>query len=550
MRERYVAAALFVLSAVVIAQDTSVQSAKAHSPKLQNPAIAKRNLTEQQKQGLSLLQSAEAAAGGMETPSRIVADMQIAQVYRATDKKKALELTERSYEHARTLQSNSSSDENERRVEQQLQEQVVDQYILLSPEKVDTLLDQMPAELRTHALQSLLPYYWKSKNTERPVAVLMQLALETEMEYNIATHVIENLPQHPEQVRELFVAALTSYQNHEHRGVSSGGFTETIAAAYGHVPDQLITSAIDEVLSQAKQADEKTQNKSIQMRSGLKDAVEFQSYYDLQLFSVLSVLQQVDPEKAERLLNERRDVRTFASKYPEGVGSLRRSGLFSLSVNAGQSATGVPGSSEALEQQRSNQIVESSAAHPNDAMANAALLSPQFALQAYMGIARENEKKNAVAASMALRKAQDLLPQVPVFEQIHTVSDIIYSYEQLGDKDAARSAISDGVKTAAALYKQDGDASDPNTAPEAYWVSTKVWRNLIRAAYELDPNIAVSLLREAPDDQLRVFAEIALASRLLGSKMDTYDVAMSVHKQGGAWTMFSAPSDENEQEKK
>ncbi len=233
------------------------------------------------------------------------------------------------------------------------------------------------------------------------------------------------------------------------------------------------------------------------------------------------------------------------------MGSAYWDGLMSFMVDSGQhSGTGGPASSDALEQQRSSQIVESSATHPNDALANAALLSPRFALQAYMGIGRENMKKNATVAGMALRKGQELLPKVPVFEQIHAVSDIIYSYERLGDRDAARSAIAEGAKTAAALYKQDSDASDPNTAPEAYWLSTKVWRNLVEAAYELDPNTAVALLQEVPDDQLRVFAEIALASRLLGTKMNTYDVAMSVHKQGGAWTMFSAPTESDLPDKK
>ena len=540
-------------SVFLVAQEANVQPAKTTSspkPSVTAPP-AKPKLTEQQKRGFSLLESAEAAAGGLQTPSRIVAYVHIVQICRTTEKKKAIDLMERAYESAMTLQPDSA-DQNEKRVEQQLQEQVVDQYISLSPEKVDLLLDQMPAALRVHALRSLLPYFEKSKNTERPVAVLMQLALESEMEYDIATELIQKqVPEHSEQAREPFVAALTSYQNHEHPAPSAGGFTETIAAVYGQIPDQLVTSAIDEVLSQAKQAGENMQIRNIRMEFGSTGAVEFKSIYDLQLFSVLSVLQQIDPEKAKRLLSERQDVSTFASKYPEGIGALRKDGLMSFMVDTGQhSGTGGPASSDALEQQRSSQIVESSATHPNDALANAALLSPRFALQAYMGIGRENMKKNATVAGMALRKAQELLPKVPVFEQIHAVSDIIYAYELLGDRDAARSAIAEGAKTAAVLYKQDSDASDPNTAPEAYWVSTKVWRNLVEAAYELDPNTAVALLQEIPDDQLRVFAEIALASRLLGTKMNTYDVAMSVHKQGGAWTMFSAPTESDLPDKK
>ena len=111
-----------------------------------------------------------------------------------------------------------------------------------------------------------------------------------------------------------------------------------IAKAYGRVPNESVETAIDEVLSQAKKADEKNSNVSISMGFE-KGAVQFKSSYDMQLFAVLPTLEQVDAEKAKRLLKESEDVNTFASKYPEGMNSLSKNGRpDSMGIQIGKSA--------------------------------------------------------------------------------------------------------------------------------------------------------------------------------------------------------------------
>src|SRR6185437_8160711 len=150
---------------------------------------AKPKLTEQQKRGLSLLESAEGAAGGFEAPSRIVAYTQIARVYQTNNKKKAVDLLQQAYESLQTLQLDSPNRNLNETVTQRLQEQVLNQFISLAPERVDGLVDQMDPTTRTVALQFLLPYYEKNKKLDRPVAILLQLAVETEMPYGIVNDV-------------------------------------------------------------------------------------------------------------------------------------------------------------------------------------------------------------------------------------------------------------------------------------------------------------------------------------------------------------------------
>ena len=329
MRRAPFAVILLATSTLLVGQETNVQTAKtAGTPKPSVTAPAtKPKLTEQQKSGLNLLESAEGAAGGFEAPSRIVAYTQIAGVYQTNNKKKAVDLLQQAYESLRTLQLDSPNKHLNQAVTQQLQQQVLNQFVSLAPERVDALIDQTDPITRTAALQLLLPYYEKNKNLDRPVSVLMQLGVEAEMPYGIVNDVMEKLgATHPDQIRELFMASLRSYQNHEHLEVSpSTDFANLIAKAYGRVPNESVETAIDELLSQAKKADEKNSNVSISMGFE-KGAVQFKSSYDMQLFAVLPTLEQVDAEKAKRLLKESEDVNTFASKYPEGMNSLSKDG--------------------------------------------------------------------------------------------------------------------------------------------------------------------------------------------------------------------------------
>jgi len=535
-----------LVSVIASAQVTNVQTAKVQKA-AKEPT--KPKLNEEQKRGLSLLESAEGAAGGLEAPSRIVAYTQMAGIYRTSNKKKAVDLLQQAYESLRTLQLDSPNKGLNQTVTQQLRQQVVSQFASFAPEKMDELLDQMDPTTRKAALTFLLPFYEKNKNVDRPVAVLLQLGVESEMPYEIVNSVVEKLgPAHPEQIRELFLASLSSYQNHEHLEVSpSTDFARLISDAYGKVPNESIETAIDEVLSQAKKADEKNSNVSISMGFE-KGAVEFKSSYDMQLFAVLPTLEQVDPEKAKRLLKENEDVNTFASKYPDGMNSLSKDGRpNSIGIQTGnRSGPGGGGGPNMLEEQRMNRIVADASDHPNDALANAASLSPRLAVFAYMGIARANSKKNTSAAGMALGKAQELLPKIPLLEQMPTITEIASLYVRLGDKESAEKVIELGTKTAAEVFKQETDADDPNLAPKAYWVSTNAWRNLVDASYKLDPGQALTLLKEAPEDEMRVFAQIALAKRMMGSTAPAMDWSMTAKKNG--MMMTSVKTSEGEQD--
>lgn len=110
----------------------------------------------------------------------------------------------------------------------------------------------------------------------------------------------------------------------------------------------------------------------------------------------------------------------------------------------------------------------------------------------------------------------------------------------LGDKEKVQGAIERGTKALVAMYKQESDADDPNLAPKAYWVSTTGWDKLVGLEYELSPAQSANLLQEVPDDEVRVFAQIALAKRMMGNTSPAFDYNLTAHKNGMVMSMMSA----------
>ena len=135
MRRAPVAVILLTASALLAAQEANVQTAKsAATPKPSvTTAAPKPKLTEQQKRGLNLLESAEASAAGLEAPSRIVAYTQIARVYQTSNKKKAVDLLQQAYDTLRTLQLDSPNKGLNMQLKYQLQQQVLNQFASLAP---------------------------------------------------------------------------------------------------------------------------------------------------------------------------------------------------------------------------------------------------------------------------------------------------------------------------------------------------------------------------------------------------------------------------------
>src|SRR5262249_25939427 len=94
-----------------------------------------------------------------------------------------------------------------------------------------------------------------------------------------------------------------------------GGFIEK---TWTYVPSALVLEAIDKVLEQAKSEESHSQYSMVSEKGG----IALKSPYELRLFQLLPVLQELDKGKADSLLRDDAEMQAQLKKYPKGMASL------------------------------------------------------------------------------------------------------------------------------------------------------------------------------------------------------------------------------------
>ncbi|HET9697474.1 MAG TPA: hypothetical protein VFP40_11450 [Terriglobales bacterium] len=500
---------------------------------------------EEQRRVQQLLDNAEAGSSALDSASRVVACTELAKAYQSSNKKKATELLETALTTTRDLQFESANPGLNDRLRRQLEQRVVRDFAALAPERLADLMEEIPSDVRPLALEQLIPYYGKTKQLHRANDLLMRTAQESEMPYGTASALMSLYPKDSDEVRSLFLASLASYQAHDHGSLrSNDDFPDMIAKFHQKLPPALLKQAADEVLAQAKKADEKSEGSNIALASN-KGAVSFNSVYDFRLFQLLPTLQRIDPKAAESLMKERQDVNTLASKYPDGMDSLKSdegqgSGnmMMSVGMGSGGGPRGGPQGPSPMEMQRMAQVTEDAQKHPQDALANAASLGPEAGIHAYLSIARATQKSDPSAARTALSKASVLVEKVALEQQLISSQTITDLYLKMGENEKAKDSLDQALSIAERLYKKDTDADDPNLAPKAFWASTNGYRSILSSAGKLDPAWATNLLKDVPDDGIRVFNQIAMANAISGAGGEGFQI-ITATKNGVQMTFMN-----------
>jgi hypothetical protein len=174
-----------------------------------------------------------------------------------------------------------------------------------------------------------------------------------------------------------------------------------------------------------------------------------------------------------------------------------------------------PGMPSPMEMVQVSKIVSGARSHPEDALAQAAMISNATAKSdAYVGIARATVKTNKSVAKQALDKAMELKiadSQLAIL-RLDEAADL---YLQLGEQDDAKKVVEKKMDAAEAAYETDTNPDRPNTALKAYWPSTASWRSALSTAVRISPEWAQSLLKDISDPEIRTVNQIALASMML-----------------------------------
>jgi hypothetical protein len=535
-------------------------------PAKKNPPSAK--LTPQQKQGLQLLKSSEAAAAGLPPPSRAYLLWQVSHGYRKVDPTRADAVLRRAFTASRAIEDQAASDdcgmEPVCHVQRWLQREILEEMMhpargKADPERVEKLLPEVNLEVRKRMLEQLASEYIRKKNLDRARQLMDQID-DDHYSYYLAGEMMAALPVSRREERlAVFAEAFRNYQNRSLEEVApneADDFGVFVVRFWREVP-LMTLDAIDTILDRSKGRDESKKAHSVTINLLSGKSLAFESEYEYRLFQLLPILRELDQSKAEALLSEHEKARAIIDQYPRGLQSLdpNRYGEQPIDEKAMPAVMDISPAvyddpatnSEYQAKMQLNAYTFAQLQKVTEEMKD----DPESAYQDAMNLPLQSQssfssspravglrrvafaliKTNPTLARAAMHEGRRLIQDAEPSKQALFLADVPDFYLKLGDEDGARSAIKDQVKVAEKLYAIDSDSGDPNLAFKATWPSSNAWRNSIQQATKVSSAFAEEILTQIPDPDIAGFQQVMYANALFGAEKSSTAV-IEWHKDG------------------
>lgn len=491
-----------------------------------HPPAAKAVNHADENNGVDLLRRAEGEAAGLEGPMRAWVLWQIGIIYQSIDKRKALRLFEDALVAAHGYGADSSAEkpfakqlnEVSKRLMLhpnlspglQLEADIARSIVLLNPKRFDGVITQVDPAARRPVLAAVLSEQLNENQFDKARETLDRLALEDEMPYDAAMRLMETFkPGQSAELTQYFLAALGSYRSHGPHPQINDKFTELLTHYWRRLPQDAVREAVDEVLKQAGDDDEKLRVSAL----SAKGTPTASSLFEWRLLQLMPMLREYDPSAAKSY--QEKYPATASGNLPDSDPSAAHKGAsFRPSPSPGPgfmlAAAETPGAEKAA--------AAADAGDGDKAMSQAASITdPNLRAQTYEYIARANAKQHATTAGRAIEKMLDAAGKLKPGHAFPFYVSAAEIYEQMDETDDAKKSIEGGLAEAGELFRSDSDDDDPNTALKAFWPSTNAYCKLLREAAHISPAWAISLLRTIPDPEVGVSAETALAGGWLGA---------------------------------
>jgi len=475
-----------------------------------------------------MLEISESTARGFEAPMRAYSLLQIAQVHVTLDKKKAVEMLKDAFTASLGIRDDDFT-------KQRIQEDIFRALPPLSQPDVEELLPQAEPRPRKQASEQIISRYIEGKKFEPAIDLVNQITRFDEFPYGTGGKLMTAMPEEMSGERmSLFAQAVSSYKNHEHKGVRVGSDTLSyMVASFGSkMPPKVVMQAVDEILSQAKKDTENASNAASITISGEGGTTSFGSDYEYELFALLPLIERLDEGRAKQLLEENQSLKAKLTQYSSGLASIdpgmtdpkaKNHGM-STSVHSG-SGGGGGGNVEQLQEamRKAEKIVSDAGQNPTQAIAQAAALPASIGnirmcprAQALDGIAQQVWKDSPSAAKQALDELRKLLPDLPLQLQVQYLGDIGNMYLKLNEQESAEKTVTEGFKIADKILENDTDADHPNSALKAWWPSVDAYRRFIEVETKVSERKAIKILTEIKDPEIRTVESIMVSRSMLG----------------------------------
>jgi hypothetical protein len=555
--------AIFAVAGWSPAQDASITKPAVTVPSKSVPATKasppKAKLTPAQEQGMRLLRSAQAEAAGLEPEMHAFVLWQVANAYTSLDPAKRDALLKEAFGATQAVERKSDGHEDCRPsetvacgVKGWLQQSILSKILIQSATEAELLLPRAEPEVRKDITAKLVQYYVSRKNFDRALTLLTSIAEEEDYPYHAATELMLALPEDRAADRTtIFGQALRNFeQNGGGQTVGRDDIGTFIESSWKPLPPGLVLEAIDKVLSEAKS--DKAEPLHMSMTTS-KGSIALDSAYELRLFQLLPVLEELDKSRADALLRDNTQMQDELKRFPNGMQSLnpphdgssggnKEDNRVSTMMSIGNDDNSAQASQmqarqeiESTFERRQAAVVSEAEKDPKQALTDALALpitsendSPRA--NALLSIARAVSHKDAMVARSALDEVVKLEDQLSP-TQSRTLDTVPQLYLDLGDEEGAKKALKGLFGIAEKMYARDKDPDDPNVAFKGVWPSTNLWRKCVTSGGKISANLPPEIMAGISDPDIATFEKVAYASSLLGAPSPPTTIAES-HKNG------------------
>ncbi|HET9364980.1 MAG TPA: hypothetical protein VFP71_08255, partial [Candidatus Angelobacter sp.] len=270
-----------------------------------------------QQRTLDMLEAARSMLAEAPASLRAHACYHAAAAYGLVDTAKELEQLDQCFRETKSL------DDKDQSLKTDLQLRILDAIYSKNPQAVNELLPSAEPQARINIQSRILQRLVESKKYEEALALVSRLSYSPDFPYRAAAELMVALPADRDLDRRMvFLTALESYRLQDPDTAPSMEDMATLVIRFWrHLDPKLTLQAIDEIFKHAEEDLKNPFAPTLTIGTVLGEA-QFSSAYQYRLFELMPILQQLDPGRAESILNDNPKLAAVLKNYPQGLASL------------------------------------------------------------------------------------------------------------------------------------------------------------------------------------------------------------------------------------
>ena len=445
---------------------------------------------------------------------RIYGLARVAEARGAMDKDKAATLLVAAFEQTKALPM------AEERVI--LQAGIIRKLVNYSPSRAEELWMFADPEVQESSTTFLVLRRLNDRDFGGAVDFALRAPAEKQFPYGTLLMLMDRLPPEMDAERQQIVMKSLLYlRAHppKMQPIAAPDMARVLQQYWRQLPRALVLEAIDLLLLQSRQATDKGYASTVILRTE-KKALSFTSGHELRAFQLLPILTELDPARAQSLLDSTPGIQAYVREFPRGIampGDNKSEAPSGRITSASYSSGTQPLVAGIIERERANnaaieaarQVQELAETDPAAALRGAAAVpesSRASALQAVIMAAQR--RKMPEVSGPALDQMLQLVANSDLSRRGMGIDFLFMRAVGSGDVERFQKVIDLAARTAAEYYKQDTDSEDPNQVSKALWPSTSLWAAAAFHQSRVDPSGVTTILNAIDDPDIRSFARL------------------------------------------